>query len=207
MDSDSIVNIPMKNGVGSNGRTGQPVLFTIDGKNTKNSTISCRCTSPTGRHTEILIFDNSDGTYGIDLNPTESGLHTVEIESNGAPIPGSPYFVKIMEHKKVQNVRVYGPGLQSGLLASFKGEFKIDTSVGGEKGALDVSVTGPDDKLQIHMKASAENKRIIDTKFNPASSGVYTIHVMWNKFHIAGSPFKLILAKDKKEFDELSKLK
>ena len=59
----------------------------------------------------------SDGTYTVDLNATEPGLHTVEVEWDEQPIPGSPFLVRIMQAPDVKKVRAHGPGLESGVLS------------------------------------------------------------------------------------------
>ena len=55
----------------------------------------------------------------MDLNATEPGLHTVEVEWDNAPIPGSPFLVRIMQAPDVKKVRAFGPGLESGLIGKY----------------------------------------------------------------------------------------
>ena len=64
-----------------------------------------------------LFYNNNeqDGTYTVDLNASEPGLHTVEVEWDGQPIPGSPFLVRIMQAPDMKKVRAYGPGLDSGV--------------------------------------------------------------------------------------------
>ena len=51
------------------------------------------------------------------MNATEPGLHTVEVEWDEQPIPGSPFLVRIMQAPDVKKVRAHGPGLESGVLS------------------------------------------------------------------------------------------
>ena len=50
------------------------------------------------------------------MNASEPGLHTVEVEWDGQPIPGSPFLVRIMQAPDMNKVRAYGPGLESGVI-------------------------------------------------------------------------------------------
>lgn len=40
------------------GTAGQPVLFTLDGRNAGPGQLSCRCRAPSGKMTYVLISDN-----------------------------------------------------------------------------------------------------------------------------------------------------
>lgn len=99
------------------GTAGQPVMFTLDGRKAGDGNLACSCKSPTGKDTHVLISDNGDGTFTVDLNAKEPGVHAVELEWDGNPVPGSPFMVRIMQAPDVGKVKVQGPGLISGLLS------------------------------------------------------------------------------------------
>ena len=101
------------------GTAGKPVMFTLDGRKAGEGQLACRCKSPTGKDTYVLISDNKDGTFTIDLNAKEPGVHAVDLEWDGKTVPGSPFMVRIMQAPDVGKVKVHGPGLKSGLLSKF----------------------------------------------------------------------------------------
>ena len=104
-------------GVGiKEGTAGQPVLFKLDGRKAGPGRLSCKCKAPSGKTTAVRILDNADGTYNIDLNAKEPGTHTVELDWDGQPVPGSPFAVKISQSPDVGKVKCYGPGLKNGVL-------------------------------------------------------------------------------------------
>jgi len=57
-------------------------------------------------------------------------------------IAGSPFTLKVCSRTDASKVRVSGPGLQSGLLATFKSDLLVETS-GAGPGRLTVRVRGP----------------------------------------------------------------
>ena len=98
------------------GIAGKPVLFTLDGRKAGGGQPTCRCTSPEGVNTDVLISDNEDGTFTVNLNAKEPGLHSVDLEWDGKPVPGSPFMVSISEALDPGMVNAHGPGLKNGIL-------------------------------------------------------------------------------------------
>ena len=94
-------------------------MFTLDSRKAGEGKLACNCKSPNGKDTHVLISDNEDGTFTIDLNAKEPGVHSVHLEWDGKPVPGSPFMVRIMQAPDVGKVKVDGPGLKSGLLSKF----------------------------------------------------------------------------------------
>jgi len=183
------------------GTVGQPILFTLDGSKAGPGQLSCRCRSPTGTMTYVYITDNKDGTYTVDLNATEPGLHTVEVEWDNAPIPGSPFLVRIMQAPDVKKVRAFGPGLESGLIADFQGNFKVDTK-GAGPGTLKVRIHGPKGAFKVEMSRDHPKERAINVKYNPTESGIYTANVFWSDEHVPGSPFEIFVANDEQHLNK-----
>lgn len=69
--------------------------------------------TPSGRTMRPTLLDNGDGTVTAQFQPTEPGLHELEITYNGQPIPGSPFRFYV-EAVGSGNVSAYGPGLSYG---------------------------------------------------------------------------------------------
>ena len=101
------------------GIAGKPVMFTLDGRKAGGGQPTCRCTSPDGVNTDVLISDNEDGTFTVNLNAKEPGLHNVDLNWDGKPVPGSPFMVSISEALDAGMVKAVGPGLRNGLLGKF----------------------------------------------------------------------------------------
>jgi filamin len=56
--------------------------------------------------------------------------------------PGSPFTVKVTAVPDARKVRVYGEGIQDGILATYRSSFTVDTR-GAGPGQLTVKVRGP----------------------------------------------------------------
>lgn len=64
----------------------------------------------------------------------------------GEDVPGSPFTVRVSGAPDASKVRVYGPGIEHGVLAIFQSRFICDTR-GAGAGQLTVRVRGPKGKL------------------------------------------------------------
>ena len=186
------------------GRVGQTVLFTLDGRRAGPGELSCRCRAPSGKMTYVSISDNKDGTYTVDLNACEPGLHTVEVEWDGESIPGSPFLVRIMQSADSKMVHVYGPGLSCGMMDSFQGLFYVDTT-GGGPGALKVRMHGPKECFNVEMYRDHPKDRIINVRYNPTVPGLYTANVLWSNQHVEGSPFEIFIAANQEHLERWNK--
>ena len=50
--------------------------------------LHCTCVTPTGKQSTPVISDNHDGTYTVDINANEPGVHTIDVALDGNKIPG-----------------------------------------------------------------------------------------------------------------------
>ena len=60
----------------------------------------------------------------------------------GEPVNGSPFTLRVMGAPDASKVRVHGPGIEHGVLATFQSRFLCDTR-GAGAGQLTVRVRGP----------------------------------------------------------------
>jgi len=180
------------------GTAGKPVMFTLDGRKAGGGQLTCRCKSPGGKDTYVLISDNKDGTFTIDLNAKEPGLHSVELEWDGKPVPGSPFMVRISQAPDVGKVKVHGPGLKSGLREDYEGSFTVETK-GAGPGVLRVRIHGPKGAFKVQMYRKSEEERTIGVLYNPTEAGIYTVNVLWSDEPAQGSPFQVCIADNKQQ--------
>ncbi len=64
------------------------------------------------------------------------------INRAGVNVPGSPFILRVSGAPDPSKVRVYGPGIEHGVLAMFQSRFICDTR-GAGAGQLTVRVRGP----------------------------------------------------------------
>lgn len=158
----------------------------------------CISRSPSGKRYYGEIKRYKDDILMIDLAVREAGIHGVDILENHQHIPGSPFNVNIAQISDINKIKIFGPGLLSGIIDNFRDSFQIDTK-GAGPGDLKLAVYGPRKTFYVEMTASRENKRVVNVKYYPTVSGIYVINIFWNGIHISGSPHELFIAKDKVE--------
>lgn len=152
---------------------------------------------PSGKIAQPSVEQNPDGTVSIKYQPSEIGLHELEVLYNSQPITGSPFKFHV-DAIGGQNlligennnsylggyVTAYGPGLSHGLCGE-PCEFRIVTKDAGT-GGLSVAVEGPS-KAEIQCR---DNKNgTCDVVYYPTAPGEYQISVKFADKHIFGSPF------------------
>lgn len=69
----------------------------------------------------------------------------IDSKNLGEDVPGSPFTVRVSGAPDASKVRVYGPGIEHGVLAIFQSRFICDTR-GAGAGQLTVRVRGPKGK-------------------------------------------------------------
>lgn len=92
-----------------------------------------------------------------------------------------------MTRSKYQ-VRVYGPGIEHGVLATFQSRFICDTR-GAGAGQLTVRVRGPKGAFRVEMQRETQKDRIILCRYDPTEPGDYRVEVRWAGVLVPGSPF------------------
>uniref|UniRef100_A0A8C8G142 Calponin-homology (CH) domain-containing protein n=1 Tax=Oncorhynchus tshawytscha TaxID=74940 RepID=A0A8C8G142_ONCTS len=138
---------------------------------------------PYGKTAHPYIINDNDGTITVKFNPTEKGLHEMDIKYEGNHIPGSPlqFYVDAMNSGLVT---AHGPGLCQGSINK-PVTFIVVTKNAGE-GGLSLAVEGPS-KAKITCKDNKDGTCTVS--YLPTSPGDYKIIVKSDNKHIAGSPF------------------
>jgi filamin len=91
------------------------------------------------------LYDHGDGTFILNIKPQEAGKHSLTVKYGGEHVPGSPFMLKISGAPDPAKVRVFGPGIEPGVLATFQSRFLCDTR-GAGAGQLTVRIRGPKGK-------------------------------------------------------------
>ncbi|XP_052400032.1 filamin-C isoform X1 [Carassius gibelio] len=138
---------------------------------------------PSGKKACPFIRDNKDGTVTVQFQPTERGLHEMDIKYDGNHIPGSPlqFYVDVMNSGMVT---AYGPGLCHGTVNK-PATFTVVTKNAGQ-GGLSLAVEGPS-KAEISCKDNKDGTCTVS--YLPTAPGDYKIIVKFDTSHIPGSPF------------------
>uniref|UniRef100_A0AAZ3QHS0 Calponin-homology (CH) domain-containing protein n=1 Tax=Oncorhynchus tshawytscha TaxID=74940 RepID=A0AAZ3QHS0_ONCTS len=127
---------------------------------------------PKGLEEPCKRKDIGDGVFGITI--TWGGQH----------ILSSPLEVKIGSEAGPQNVRAWGPGLETGIMGK-SADFVVE-AVGDNVGTLGFSVEGPS---QAKVECDDKGDGSSDVRYWPMEAGEYAVHVLCNNEDIQHSPF------------------
>ncbi|XP_020655557.3 filamin-B isoform X2 [Pogona vitticeps] len=117
--------------------------------------------------------------------PREEGVHVVDVNYDGHPVPGSPYTVEATLPPDPTKVRAHGPGLHGGLVGK-PAEFTIDTK-GAGTGGLGLTVEGP---CEAKIECSDNGDGTCSVSYLPTKPGEYLVNILFEEVHIPGSPFR-----------------
>jgi filamin len=129
------------------------------------------------------IEDNGNGSIGVFYQPTEPGLHNVDVRYNGEHVQGSPYsfFASPNDEGKVF---AHGTGLTHGVCGE-SSNFLISTK-GAGAGGLALAIEGPS-KADINCIDNKDGT--VNVSYMATAPGEYKISARFGGDHIEGSPF------------------
>uniref|UniRef100_A0A3Q3J7Y0 Calponin-homology (CH) domain-containing protein n=1 Tax=Monopterus albus TaxID=43700 RepID=A0A3Q3J7Y0_MONAL len=174
----------------------KPADFTIDARGAGRGELRIYAQDAEGFPINIQITDRGDSTYFCVYIPTKPIKHTIIVTWGEVNVPSSPFRVTIGEGSHPENVKVYGPGVEStGLKANEPTYFTVDCS---EAGQGDVSigikcapgVVGPVE-ADIDFDIIKNDNDTFTVKYMPPGPGQYTIMVLFADQEIPISPFRI----------------
>lgn len=173
------------------GTVGKEIKAFIDTRKGGPGELTAHCMGP-HKMAHCELYDHRDGTFTLYLKPQEGGRHLLTVKYGGDHIPGSPYTLRIAGAPDASKVRVYGPGIEPGVLAVYQSRFICDTR-GAGAGQLTVRIRGPKGAFRVEMQRESQKDRTILCKYDPTEPGDYRIEVKWSGEHVPGSPFMVMI--------------
>uniref|UniRef100_A0A672SVJ4 Filamin B n=1 Tax=Sinocyclocheilus grahami TaxID=75366 RepID=A0A672SVJ4_SINGR len=194
-------------GVGSGVRAKVPQSFTVDCSKAGVAPLSVAVTGPKEtlfifeawflsfilfcikKSDPVEVTDNGDGTHTVAYTPSVEGSYSVAVKYADEEVPRSPFKLRVQPTHDASKVRASGPGLTTGLSASFPVEFTIDAKDAGE-GQLSVQITDQDGKPK---KANIQDNRdgTYKVSYVPDKVGRYTIVIKYGGDEIPTSPYRV----------------
>uniref|UniRef100_A0A673NFR8 Calponin-homology (CH) domain-containing protein n=1 Tax=Sinocyclocheilus rhinocerous TaxID=307959 RepID=A0A673NFR8_9TELE len=176
-------------GVSSGVRAKIPQSFTVDCSKAGVAPLSVAVTGPKGIAEPVEVTDNGDGTHTVAYTPSVEGSYSVAVKYADEEVPRSPFKLRVQPTHDASKVRASGPGLTTGLSASFPVEFTIDAKDAGE-GQLSVQITDLDGKPK---KANIQDNRdgTYKVSYVPDKVGRYTIVIKYGGDEIPTSPYRV----------------
>ncbi|PAA77144.1 hypothetical protein BOX15_Mlig033128g4 [Macrostomum lignano] len=182
------------------GVIGQEIKATIDTRRAGPGDLTARCHGP-NKPAFCELFDHQDCAYTLSVRPQEPGKHVLVIEYNGEQVPGSPFSLRVSPAPDASKVRVFGPGIEHGVIDSFESRFVCETK-GAGAGQLTVRIRGPRGAFHVEMEREYQKDRTIMCHYDPSEAGEYQIHIRWSGAHVPGSPFVVNLFRSRAELED-----
>eukprot|EP00092_Neocalanus_flemingeri_P041721 GFUD01045442.1.p1 GENE.GFUD01045442.1~~GFUD01045442.1.p1 ORF type:complete len:1832 (+),score=552.65 GFUD01045442.1:1088-6583(+) len=170
------------------GTMGKEIKCIIDTRSAGQDELTIKCEGPQGKKALSELNDHRDGRFTLYIRPQEVGRHSLSIQYGGHHVPGSPFQLRVSSAPDPSKVRVYGPGVEHGVLARYQSRFICDTR-GAGAGQLTVRIRGPKGAFRVEMQRESQKDRTILCKYEPTEPGDYRIEVRWSGEHVPGSPF------------------
>ena len=171
-------------------KLGDTCTFTVQAQHAGPGNLDVKVNGPIQSQSELLIEDNGKGSYRVTLQPTVAGDFKLDVLWNGQAVTGSPFTFQYRNTVDPTGCHAHGPGLAAaevGKVATFivetadAGQAELTVSALGEKSRANVTVT----------KISSD---VYKVEYTPDTPGAYVINVRWDKMHIPGSPYKLVIS-------------
>ncbi|XP_041835805.1 filamin-B isoform X2 [Melanotaenia boesemani] len=176
-------------GLDSGVRANIPQSFTVDCRKAGEAPLAVAVTGPKGVREAVEVTDNGDGTHMVSYMPSVEGPYSVSVKYADEDIPRSPFKLRVLPTHDASKVRASGPGLTSGVLASFPVEFNIDTKDAGQ-GQLSVLITDQDGKpKQPSIHDNSDGTYCVS--YIPDRTGRYTIVIKYGGDDIPASPYRV----------------
>ncbi|KAK9504384.1 hypothetical protein O3M35_010726 [Rhynocoris fuscipes] len=181
------------------GTVGKHIRSFIDTRSAGPGELSAHCVGP-HKVAYCELYDHGDGTFTLNVKPQEAGRHTLTVKYGGVDVPGSPFLLRVCGAADASKVRVFGPGIQHGVLATFQSRFICDTR-GAGAGQLSVRVRGPKGAFRVEMQRGSQKDRMIMCKYDPTEPGDYRVEVKWAGDLVPGSPFTVMIFDTQEELN------
>ena len=158
------------------GVVGQQIKSWLDTRRAGPGELTAHCTGPK-KVAYCELYDHGDATFTLNIKPQEPGRHLLTIKYGGQHVPGSPFALRVVGAPDASKVRVYGPGIEHGVLATFQSRFICDTR-GAGAGQLTVRVRGPKGAFRVEMQRESQKDRTILCK---VSFCLFTLGISKNR--------------------------
>ena len=178
---------------------GERMKTFIDTKKAGPGELTALCTGPQ-KVASCELLDRGDGTFILYIKPQEAGRHFLTINYNGQHIPKSPFSFKVSGRPDPSRVRVFGPGVEHGVLSLYQSRFVCDTR-GAGAGQLTVRIRGPKGAFRMETQRESQRDRSILCKYDPTEPGDYRIEIKWSGEDVPGSPFCVMIFDTQEELN------
>ncbi|KAK6619966.1 hypothetical protein RUM44_006366 [Polyplax serrata] len=177
-------------GVEPNGPvSGKPTHFKIDTRKAGTAPLDVQVLDGNYNIIDTSLVENRDGTYTCNYTPRRGAKHTVQVNYGGVATKNSPFRVNVNDPVNVENVRIYGPGIEKGIRSGIPTHFTVDCTEAG-LGDLQVLLMN-EKKMDVPLKVTETEKGIYLVEFTPSQPGTYLLTAFYTGLPVPQSPLRL----------------
>ncbi|KAM4583192.1 filamin B a isoform 1-T1 [Fundulus diaphanus] len=176
-------------GVTTGVRANIPQSFTVDCRKAGDAPLAVAVTGPKGIAEPVEVTDNGDGTHTVSYTPSVEGPYSVAVKYADEDVLRSPFKFRVLPTHDASKVRASGPGLTSGVPASFPVQFNIDARDAGQ-GQLSVLITDQEGKPK-QPSIHDNDDGTYTVSYIPDRTGRYTIVIKYGGDDIPASPYRV----------------
>ena len=170
-------------------RVGEPITFSVVTLDAGNGKLSVLPKGPSAQYT-VDAKETKDSTYEVSFTPWEVGEHTIAVIWATANVPNSPFAITIENAMETNVCNATGEGLKHAIAGQTANFTIISSEIGlVEKNALKVSVIGVQAQADVTIKDNNNGCYAVD--YIPPTPGAYVAKVTYYDSQIPGSPFKV----------------
>ncbi|RUS75786.1 hypothetical protein EGW08_016447, partial [Elysia chlorotica] len=170
------------------GEEDKPATFIIDARGMKGEP-SVQVDGPNAI-AKCSIDPMPDGQFKVTYIPVEVGLFSIHVKWNGKEIPGSPFYPKVVDSRKVKVVggwQHYMDGSERiHLVVGEEKRIPFDTSEAGP-GQLRAEVKSPSSFLPVQVDDEHKGKSTV--VFTPSEEGTHYLNLYWSDHPLVNSPY------------------
>ncbi|XP_025833644.1 filamin-A isoform X1 [Agrilus planipennis] len=164
-----------------------PTHFNIDAREAGQGDLQVTLRNEdTKREVPVQLTDNEDGTYTVDYEAPQSGLHTCTLHYGGLKVPSTPVKFRVQPSVDVSKIRV--DGLEPTAPVNSLQQFRVITPDAG-KAEFAISITSPSgSKVKAHVIPTHEGYLV---NFTPTQLGEYLLGITFGGEPISQKPYRL----------------
>lgn len=197
---------------------GEPAVFTIQARNRDGDKLTrggdpfdVEVIGPDDTPVDVKVQDNRDGTYTVTYRPEEPGKYKVDVVLRGANplfydhVRNSPIVVNAEVGTDPSKSRVYGPGVEDGVLNTKPAEFFIEArdrdgnKLGKGGDDFEIKVTDQDGK-NIDAPITDNGDGTYKVQYEPTGVGRHKVDVRLKGKPVGNTPVS-VLVKDGASYD------
>merc|ERR1712013_404097 len=154
--------------------------------------------TPSGKVDKPTVQDDNNGSVAVKYQPTEEGIHYLDVKYNRDQVQGSPFKFHV-NRQNSGKASAYGQGLMHGVCGE-PANFTVSTK-GAGAGGLNLAVEGPS-KADISCQDNKDGT--VNVSYLPTAPGEYKITAKFADEHIPGSPFTCKITGENKKRNQIS---